>query len=41
MGEPEEDAKAQVAEDDLGQMLCKAEDVCETVKESKDLKRML
>jgi hypothetical protein len=41
MGEPEEDAEAQVAEDDLGQMLSKGEEVCETVKESKDLKRML
>jgi hypothetical protein len=41
MGEPEEDAEAQIAEDDLGQMLHDAEEVCETVKKSKDLKRML
>ena len=30
MGEPKEDAKGHVVEDDLGQMLCKAEKVCET-----------
>jgi hypothetical protein len=41
MREPEEDVEAQVAEDDLGQMLGEAEEVCETVKESKDVKRML
>jgi hypothetical protein len=41
MGELEEDAEAQVAEDDLGHMLRGAAEVCKTVKESKDLKRML
>jgi hypothetical protein len=41
MGEPEEDAEAQVVEDDFGQMLREAQEVCETVKESKDLKHML
>jgi hypothetical protein len=41
IGEPEEDAEAQVAEDDLGQMLREAEEICETVKESTDLRRML
>ena len=41
MGEPEEDAEGHNVEDDLGQMLCKAEKVCETEKESRDLKRML
>jgi hypothetical protein len=30
MGEPEEDVEAQVAEDDLGQILREAEEVCET-----------
>ena len=30
MGEPEEDAEGHVVEDDLGQMLRKAEEVCET-----------
>ena len=30
MGEPEEDAEGHVVEDDLGQMLREAEEVCET-----------
>ena len=38
MGEPEEDAEEHVIEDDLGQMLREAEEVCETEKESRDLK---
>ena len=41
MGEPEEDAEGHDVEDDLSQMLRKAEKVCETEKESRDLKRML
>ena len=41
MGEPEEDAEEHVVEDDLGQMLREAEEVCETEKELRDLKRML
>jgi hypothetical protein len=41
IGEPEEDAEAQVAEDDLGQMLCEVEEVYDTEKESRDLKLML
>jgi hypothetical protein len=41
MGEPEEDAEAQIAEDDLGQMLHEVEEECKTVKEFKDLKHML
>ena len=41
MGEPKEDAEGHVVEDDLGQMLCEAKEVCETEKESRDLKRML
>ena len=41
MGEPEEDTEGDVVEDDLGQMLREAEKVCETKKESRDLKRML
>ena len=41
MGEPEEDAEGHVVEDNLGQMLCEAEKVCEIEKESRDLKRML
>ena len=41
MGEPEEDAEGHVVEDDLGQMLREAEEVCETEKESRDLKRIL
>ena len=41
MGECEEDAEGHDVEDDLGQMLREAEEVCETEKESRDLKRML
>ena len=41
MGEPEEDVEEHVVEDHLGQMLCEAEEVCETKKEPRDLKRML
>ena len=41
MGELEEDTEGYVVEDDLGQMLCEAEEGCETEKESRDLKRML
>ena len=41
MGEPEEDAEGRDVEDDLGQMLREAEEVCEIEKESRDLKRML
>ena len=41
MGEPEEDTEGHVVEDDLRQMLREAEEVCETKKESRDLKRML
>ena len=41
IGEAKEDAEGHVVEDDLGQMLCEAEEVCETEKESRDLKRML
>ena len=41
MGEPEEDAEGYDVEDDLGQMLREAEEVCETEKESRDLNRML
>ena len=41
MGELEEDTEGYIVEDDLGQMLRKAEEGCETEKESKDLKRML
>ena len=40
MGEPEEDAKGHDVEDDLGQMLREAKEVCEIEKESRDLKRM-
>ena len=40
MGEPE-DAEGHDVEDYLGQMLREAEKVCETEKESRDLKRML
>ena len=40
MGEAEKDAEGHVVEDDLGQMLREAEEVCETEKESRDLKRM-
>ena len=41
IGESEEDAEGHFVEDDLGQMLREAEKVCETEKESRDLKRML
>ena len=41
MGEAEKVAEGHVVEDDLGQMLREAEEVCETEKESRDLKRML
>ena len=41
MGEPEEDTEGYVVKDNLGQMLREAEEVCETKKESRDLKRML
>ena len=41
MGEPEKDAEGHDVKDDLGQMLREAEEVCETEKESRDLKRML
>ena len=41
MGEPEEDAEGHDVEDDLGQMLCEAEEVCKTEKESRDLKLIL
>ena len=41
MGESEEDTEGHVVEDDLGQMLCEAEEVCEIENESRDLKRML
>jgi len=41
MGEPEEDTEGHVVENDLGQMLREAEEVCETENESRDLKRML
>ena len=41
MGEAEEDTEGHVVEDDLSQMLHEAEKVCETEKESRELKRML
>ena len=41
MGEPEEDTERYIVEDNLGQMLREAEEVCETEKELRDLKRML
>ena len=41
MDEPEEDAEGHDVEDDLGQMLCEAEEIYETEKKSRDLKRML
>ena len=41
IGEPEEDGEGHFVEDDQGQMLREAEEVCETEKESRDLKRML
>ena len=37
----EDTHEGHVVEDDLGQMLHEAEEVCETEKESRDLKRML
>ena len=40
MSEPEEDAEGHDVEDDMGQMLHEAEEVCKTKKESRDLKRM-
>ena len=36
MDEPEEDTEGHVVEDDLGQMMREAEEVCETEKESRD-----
>ena len=41
MGEPEEDIEGHIVEDDLGQMLHEAEEVCKTEKKLRDLKRML
>ena len=41
MGEPQEDTEGHVVEDDLGHMLREVEEVCETEKESRDLKHML
>ena len=41
MGESEEDTEGYIVEDDLGQMLCEVEEVCETEKKSRDLKRVL
>ena len=41
MGESEEDTEGYIVEDDLGQMLREAKEVCQTEKESRDLKRML
>ena len=41
MGESEEDAEGHDVEDDLCQLLRETEEVCETEKESRDLKRML
>ena len=41
MGEPEEDAKKHVVENDLGLMLRKGRKFAKQKKESKDLKRML
>ena len=41
MGEPKEDAEGHDVEDDLGQLLRETQEVCETGKESRDLKRML
>ena len=41
MSEPEEDTEGHVVEDDLGQMLREAEEVCKIEKESGDLKHML
>ena len=36
MGESEEDAEGHVVEDDLGQMLCEAEEVCE-IKRNREI----
>ena len=41
MSESEEDTEGHVVENDLGQMLPEAKKVCETEKESRDLKHML
>ena len=41
MDEPEKGTEGYVVEDDLGQMLHETEKVCQTEKESRDLKRML
>ena len=41
MDEANKDAEGHVAEDDLGQMLHEAEEVCKTEKKSRDPKRML
>ena len=41
MGEPKEDTEGHIVEDDLGQMLREAQEVCETENESRDQKRML
>ena len=41
LGKPEEDNEGHVVEDDLVQMLREVEEVYETEKESRDLKRML
>ena len=41
MGEPEKDAEGHIVEDDLSQMQREVEKVCETEKESTDLKLML
>ena len=40
MGEPEEDTERYIVEDNLGQMLREAEEVCKIEKESRDLKHM-
>ena len=41
MGEPEEDTEGHIVEDDLGQILCEDEEICEIEKESRDPKHML
>ena len=41
MGELEEDTEGYIVEDDLGQMLCETEKICETENELRDLKHML
>ena len=41
MGEPEEETEGHIVEDNLGQMLCEAEEVCEKEKELRDPKPML